>query len=530
MNLNLPRLENRIDNANALPFDKEYISYVLSKYLIEGKAAINIDQDYFPNGYNNTGILASMVLNSFGLISNSNIFDNKGIYKDIPLENVVSYLDQHDGRYKKIAAGLAKIDYMFNYSEQELGALLENKYNNAEDNNKILSLYLFGIKYAGLIEKNNYNYKKIIEYANIPESLNVELSKAIKISKYVTINGMPRIIEDSDTVVENLKEIDNTNRVIGGTNVIYYGAPGCGKSYKVKNICEKEGFNYIRTTFYSDYTNGEFVGLVVPKVDKKGKISYEIEPGYFTKILFDAMTNPTQKYCLVIEEINRGNASAIFGDIFQLLDRNKEDGSSEFEISNDLIKQYFNSKGYKLENDKVRIPSNLWIIATMNTSDQNVYILDTAFKRRWKLKKISNRFDENNEYDKKIGAMLIPGSDNITWKKFIETINEAIFDKNAYGVNAEDKQIGKYFVGTEDLVNIDGTNEFYNNMDDVKKAFAEKVLMYLWDDVAKLNKEAWFNHQYKTLDDLLIGFENENLKVFNDLFITPEEDTVNNEE
>ena len=168
-------------------------------------------------------------------------------------------------------------------------------------------------------------------------------------------------------------------------------------------------------------------------------------------------------------------------------------------------------------------------MATMNTSDQNVYTLDTAFKRRWKLEKISNRFDENDEYDKKLEAMLIPGSDDITWKKFIETINEEIFEKNAYGVNAEDKQIGKYFVGTDDLIKSDGTTEAYDNIDDAKKAFAEKVLMYLWDDVAKLNREAWFNPKYKTLDDLLVGFENENLKVFNDLFIISEEDTDNNE-
>ena len=526
MNLNLPMLENQMDNTNALPFTKEFISYVLRKYLIEGEAIINIEQKYFSNGYNNTGILASQVLNAFGLISSTNAFDNKGIYNGTSIEDVFAFLNQQNEKYRKIAAGLAQVQYIPNYTEQELGALLGKIYNNAEENTKILSLYLFGIKFADLIAKNNYNYKNIVEIANIPSSLDVELSKAMKISQYVTINKMPKVIEEKNIVQNDLKEIDNTNRVTGGTNVIYYGAPGCGKSYKVKNICENEGFDYVRTIFYPDYTNGEFVGLVAPKVDKNGKISYEIEPGYFTKILFDALLNPTQKYCLVIEEINRGNASAIFGDVFQLLDR-KKDGSSEFEISNDLIKQYFNNKGYKLDNDKVSLPSNLWIIATMNTSDQNVYTLDTAFKRRWKLEKISNKFDENNEYDKTLEAMLIPGSKDVTWKKFIETINEEIFEKNAYGVNAEDKQIGKYFVGPEDLIKNDGT--LYDNINDIKKSFAEKVLMYLWDDVAKLNRELWFNPKYKTLDDLLIGFEKENLKVFNDLFITTEEDTNNNE-
>ena len=104
MNLNLPMLENRTNNINALPFDKKYISYVLREYLIGGKAAVNIDQEYFPNGYNNTGILASIVLNSFGLVSSTNTFDNKGIYNGTPLETIITFLNQQEGKYKKIAA------------------------------------------------------------------------------------------------------------------------------------------------------------------------------------------------------------------------------------------------------------------------------------------------------------------------------------------------------------------------------------------------------------------------------------------
>lgn len=509
MNLNLPKLENQID-VSTLPFDTEYIAYVLKEYLIEGKAAIQIDQEYFFNGYNNTGILASKVLNAYGLISSTDAFDNKGIYKDIALENVITFLKQHNEKYQQIAAGLEKSEYKSNYSEQELGELLKNVYNNAEENNKSLSLHLFGIKYGDLIRKNNYKLKKIVEYTDIPKSLEVEINKGMNIGKHVTINNLSKVLKEN-------KKIDNTNRVTGGYNAIYYGTPGCGKSKKVKKICMDENFNYLRTTFYSDYTNGEFIGLVAPHVAKDGKISYEIEPGYFTRILFAAMLNPTQKYCLVIEEINRGDAAAIFGDTFQLLDRD-EDGSSEFAITNDLIKQYFNNQGYELENDEIRIPSNLWIMATMNTSDQNVYTLDTAFKRRWKLEKISNKFDDKEVYDKELGAMLIPGSNDVTWKMFVDTINAAIIEKNAYGVNAEDKQIGKYFVGKKDLIEPGKT---YDNLAEIKKAFAEKVLMYLWDDVTKLNREAWFDPKYKTLDNLLEAFTNKdiNLKVFNDLFL-----------
>lgn len=531
MNLNLLMLENNVNMTGNLPFEKEYVSYVLKSYLFDGKPAINIDQDYFQNGYNNTGILASTVLNFFGLVSNTNTFDNKGIYNNIPLETIINYLNQQDDQHKKIAAALAKIEYIPNYTERELGEILEQLYNNAEEGKKILTLHLFGIKYASLIEKNNYSCTRIIEYANIPTStkLDTEIRKAVNISKYVTLNRIPKIIDFNVPSEENLKTIDDTGRITGGTNVIYYGAPGCGKSIKVRKINSKEGLKELRTTFYSDYTNGEFIGQVVPKVDKSGKIYYEIEPGYFTKILFDAMTHPTQKYCLVIEEINRGNASAIFGDVFQLLDRDK-DGNSEFEISNDIINQYFNNKGYKLKDDKIKIPSNLWIKATMNTSDQNVYMLDTAFKRRWKLEKIINEFDDAEEYDNILRSMLIPGSKNVTWEMFKNKINKAIFERNPYGVNAEDKQLGKYFVGKDALVYKDGTFEVYSNIEDVKKAFAEKVLMYLWDDIAKLNKELWFNPDYKTLDDLLIGFKEKGLLVFNDLFENDNEEVTDTHE
>ena len=534
MNLELPMLESSVNVTGELPFDKEYVSYVLRSYLIDGKPAINIDQDYFRHGYNNTGRYASTVLDYYGLVSNNNTFDNKGIYNGLPLESVVEFLDQQDEKYKRIASALAKVEFIPNYSEKELGEQLEQLYSSAEEGTKILTLHLFGIKYANLIEKNNYSCAKILEYANIPltTKLDTEIRKGVRLSKYVSLEDMPKVTDFNIRTEQDLKEIEDTGRITGGTNVIYYGAPGCGKSVKVRKEINNNGFIDLRTTFYPDYTNGEFVGQVVPKVDKSGKIFYKIEPGYFTKILFDAMTNPTKKYCLVIEEINRGNASAIFGDVFQLLDRDKN-GTSEFEISNDIISQYFNDNGYELKNNKIRIPSNLWIKATMNTSDQNVYTLDTAFKRRWKLEKLTNKFDDKEPYDTTLRSMLIPGSEDVTWEDFIDKINNAIFDRNPHGVNAEDKQLGKYFVGTDVLVHENGALEVYSNIDDAKKAFAEKVLMYLWDDVAKLNKEIWFDPKYRTLDDLLKAFNNPEigLLVFNDLFDKKdnEEDLDNHE-
>ena len=154
------------------------------------------------------------------------------------------------------------------------------------------------------------------------------------------------------------------------------------------------------------------------------------------------------------------------------------------------------------------------IIATMNTSDQNVYTLDSAFKRRWKMVHISNSF-ENTDYDMKIGPKYVPILNcDITWMDFVSRINKAIVDINTFGINSEDKQIGKYFVGTADL--LESKVEEYDNIEEASKKFAEKVLMYLWEDIAKLEPTEWFNNNIKTLDSLLENYQKTGIKVFSE--------------
>ena len=157
-----------------------------------------------------------------------------------------------------------------------------------------------------------------------------------------------------------------SERVKGGTNIILYGVPGAGKSWTIKHeYCDDES-RMERLVFHPDYTYSDFVGQILPKVSEDGSVSYEFSEGPFTKLVRKAYINPDKMYYLVIEEVNRGNAPAIFGDVFQLLDRNK-DGSSEYEITNaDIAK-----KVYLNDNHKVSIPSNMCILCTMNTSDQN---------------------------------------------------------------------------------------------------------------------------------------------------------------
>ena len=282
-------------------------------------------------------------------------------------------------------------------------------------------------------------------------------------------------IEDQD-VIDELKKVIEEDKICCGKNTLIYGVPGAGKSWTIKNKkCKGVDENYIeRVVFHPDYTYSDFVGQILPKVSENG-VEYKFIPGPFTNILKKAYENNTENVYLIIEEINRGNAPAIFGDVFQLLDRVKEDvdglkkGTSEFGITNSEIAAVV----YGDETHKVRIPSNLHIIATMNTSDQNVFTLDTAFKRRWHMEMIENDFSKPAFKD-----VCVPNSE-VTWEVFGTSINEIILEESNSTLSSEDKRLGAYFVDEEDLRSPD--------------EFAEKVLMYLWDDVFKFSREDYFN-------------------------------------
>ncbi|WP_269076323.1 AAA family ATPase [Mesomycoplasma molare] len=281
-----------------------------------------------------------------------------------------------------------------------------------------------------------------------------------------------------------------------------YGTPGCGKSYYVDNVLTKNYSNKIRTTFYQDYSNTDFVGQILPIVEKE-RVSYEFNPGPFTLALEMAILNPNERVALIIEELNRGNASSIFGDIFQLLDRDDK-GKSIYPIVNTHIIKYLN-KNNNYELKEIRIPSNLSIFATMNTSDQNVFTLDTAFKRRWKYKKIINEFKQ----DHKFKDLYVPGAD-ITWKDLVVLINNYMVE-NTDNFNNEDKQIGIYFINPKGM----RSKIEIKSSDEEIEEFAYKFLEYLWSDVAKFQREKWFDPTIKTLDHLVQKYKEKGLEVFN---------------
>jgi 5-methylcytosine-specific restriction endonuclease McrBC GTP-binding regulatory subunit McrB len=280
-----------------------------------------------------------------------------------------------------------------------------------------------------------------------------------------------------------------------------------------------------------DYSNTDFVGQIVPVIeyeeDGRSTVTYRFVPGPFTIALECAFEHYNERVALVIEELNRGNAPCIFGDLFQLLDRIDEEGkdypigTSEYGILNTSLINYlkdnehYNKKyKYSFDLDEIRIPANLSIYATMNTSDQNVFTLDTAFKRRWGFEKLSNKFDDSKKGKHPYKDYFVPGLQQVTWESFVNAINNYIVRDNDL-LTSEDKQLGVYFVTKKML--IDPSKKEQYTKDELKKIidkFAYKVFEYLWDDVAKFSRDKWFGN-IKTLDELIKKYVNEE-KVFAD--------------
>ncbi|GAA8047963.1 hypothetical protein JP0567_03630 [Helicobacter pylori] len=311
------------------------------------------------------------------------------------------------------------------------------------------------------------------------------------------------VFSENETRSLSDNKIDESVRIDGGKNIILYGVPGSGKSYTLQRDYCNDNSVVEKIVFHPDYSYSDFVGQIMPSVDDSGIVSYKFNPGPFTNILKKAYHNPQIKHVLVIDEINRGNVPAIFGEIFQLLDRLKHDkdgfkkGSSEYAINNMDIANIVHSD----KNASIRIPSNLWIIATMNTSDQNVFTLDTAFQRRFSMQLIENSF-ENVDDDFKNMKIL---DTDITWQKFCTTINEKIAQNNEGLSSMEDKRFGVYFVNIDDLKS--------------KENFAHKVIKYLWDDVFKFDRNIIFDTtKFNTLEAVVKNFTKEKGRTQFDIF------------
>ncbi|WP_271251713.1 AAA family ATPase [Pseudanabaena sp. Chao 1811] len=317
---------------------------------------------------------------------------------------------------------------------------------------------------------------------------------------------------------------------------ILFGSPGTGKSYQVREIAHellipfdedtKTLKNTIKTVFHPEYTYADFMGKLLP-LTQNGSIIYKFYPGHFLRILgmaYKALIDGSdENFLLVIDELNRGNAAAIFGTVFQLLDR-ESDGWSSYEvdisdmelfgllevmglkpiiqqngsiyINDDALRtydKYFENKASQLHEHnfdgsracnllrqgRINIPSNLSIIATINTSDESIYYLDSAFKRRWDWQYVS-LYSSTKDFGKIAFISNNPEKDSDStkplWENYILGIN--IFIKSNYQSirRIEDKQIGLWFIKP-----VNNTV----NLQQVK----DKLMFYLWDSVFARDKK-----------------------------------------
>lgn len=292
---------------------------------------------------------------------------------------------------------------------------------------------------------------------------------------------------------------------------IYYGAPGTGKSKTIKDLTFGE--SVIRTTFHPDSDYASFVGTYKPiteevtlrdcygkkvideetnEVVKEERIAYKFIPQAFLEAYVEAWKKlgSSKKQYLIIEEINRGNCAQIFGDLFQLLDRN-EYGFSDYPIVADKDMQKYLEKefaGWEITNkdeinqlygeanmvnlimkgERLVLPSNLYIWATMNTSDQSLFPIDSAFKRRWDWKYVPIREGRDKETNAKLNWYINTGDKQYDWWSFISKVNKLIGSLT----NSEDKKLGYFFCKAKD-------GEIDADL------FVSKVIFYLWNDVFK---------------------------------------------
>lgn len=285
--------------------------------------------------------------------------------------------------------------------------------------------------------------------------------QALKISNVDQLTNSPSSVDQaSDREYENAK------------NVIYYGPPGTGKSFSVSKLIASKEARTRRVTFHPEYDHASFVGSYKPIMsvaeDGERDLSYEFVPQVFSRIYVDAWNDLSNDYYLVIEEINRGNCSEIFGDIFQLLDRKNNYPVTPFKELKDYLDKEL-AGNTSISSEKMLLPPNLVIFATMNTSDQSLFPMDSAFKRRWDWEYVPINYEKSSSNLSSKFIVKLSESESFSWIDFIKKVNEIIKNNENLGM---DKCIGNYFVNPGN-----GIIEL--------KIFVSKVLFYLWNDVFK---------------------------------------------
>jgi len=407
--------------------------------------------------------------------------------------------------FKPLPTKLAKrADLTDEVKEQVIG-VIRTLFPNDEDNQNKLISFLFEEGWSGVtktLERTDPFIAAIVskgQWLINSADRRGELTQALAINPEFEVR-LQRVLEAARTGPVVTGEV--IEREQGGGNHIYYGAPGTGKSHAIVVAIRENHAREIKTVFHPDVQNSDFIGTLKPEI-KDGEIGYRFSPGPFLKAYVEAWNNPADQVWFVIEELNRAPAAAVFGELFLLLDRSP-DGSGEYAVDypspecQAWVQQNI-AESISDRPDKLRLPSNLYISCTLNSADQGVYPLDTAFKRRWTQHYVPLVYNGPNT----LINVTHPERDiiRIPWQSFIKALN-TVMSKN--GIR-EDRLVGPWFVKE---------HEFLEN-----GSIPGKVLVYLWDDLFRNHdKSVVFNFAGTTYGSLVSAVEAEQ-RIFSTEFL-----------
>ena len=386
-----------------------------------------------------------------------------------------NFKGSHDDIKSVRSKELFRAQGMYELYLDSLKEMLSKHFGGVEDKKRLVR-FLFDYDYwegSRPFSRPEFAHNPTLSIANLVNASQGEIG-------YIT-----QLFAENPTLREFLKinevmtPIKIETEVKSGKNTIHYGAAGTGKSFSLNSSP-----NIIRTVFHMESINSDFLGSYRPYKTSTG-ITYEFIEGPFIKAFINAINLPEEEHTLIIEEINRADCGSVFGQIFQLLDR--RDGESEYRISVERsLDDFLKEKLEKRWDGMLYIPSNLSLVATMNSSDQGVQPMDSAFKRRWQF--VHHQIDFNIENTVPyIDEKLIDYSGReFSWKEIGTAINELL--SNSLNIN-EDRLLGQFFLTKEDISS--------------KENVIGKLFIYLWDDVLRHNgREIVFKPKYKSFTAL----------------------------
>lgn len=420
-----------------------------------------------------------------------NEFTNKGYFKKWYLTQIpVRFsLENCHHLFENIPFEIRKErNHYFNHNTYDEGSFVNVHLSKEKREGERLSL-----GYKDLDDQSFYEFRKLLFEGDF-----LIVCKFNRLSKFLFLGaktddfrGVPIhidrsiiFLEDQNKVkhstsfsIENIKEVEVSPEIPHPKQWLISGAPGTGKSFHLKT--ESESYfkveNIHRVTFHPNYTYGQFIGTFKPLETQGDNVSYGFQIGTFTKVLIKSLENPKENFVLIIEELNRGNANEIFGDLIQIIERDKN-GNSVYTIepSQDLL-NYLSINHPNLPN-KLYIPNNLYIWATMNHSDQHTFPIDSAFFRRWKNYHIGIDHQEDNVNHYRV---ILPGTNtSILWNDIRKKIN---YELSLLPFIKEDQLLGPHFMKKE----IISSEEFFFD-----------VIVYLKEYVLKEFSSHLFLHSH----------------------------------